>query len=166
MRPVAGELWTENILDLIHPSHRNTVAQTIGRTEEHGEATSFLDGNILRFDGRTVEVEAVATRITYEGKRAVQLLLRDITQRKQAEAATKRLAAIVESSDDAIVAKTLDGTILSWNAGAERIYGYSAAEVVGRSISVLVPPDHPDELPQILGKLRGENGLPTTKRSA
>jgi PAS domain S-box-containing protein len=67
------------------------------------------------------------------------------------------LASIVECSDDAIYGKTLDGTILSWNRGAERIYGYSAAEMVGRPVSVLVPPNKPDEVPAILEKVkRGE----------
>src|SRR2546428_12638738 len=64
------------------------------------------------------------------------------------------LAAIVESSDDAIIGKTLDGTITSWNPGAERIYGYRAEEVIGRPISILVPPDHSDELPPIFERLR------------
>ena len=64
------------------------------------------------------------------------------------------LASIVESSDDAIIGKTLDGIILSWNPGAQRIYGYSADEVIGKHISILVPPDRPDEIPQILERLR------------
>ena len=64
-------------------------------------------------------------------------------------AAADILAAIVESSDDAIVAKDLHGTIVAWNRGAERIYGYTAAEIVGKSIAILIPPDHPDELGDI-----------------
>lgn len=63
------------------------------------------------------------------------------------------LASIVESSDDAIIGKTLDGIILSWNPGAQRIYGYSADEVIGKPISILVPPDRPDELPQLLERI-------------
>ena len=82
---------------------------------------------------------------------------RDITERKQAEEACRRLALIVESTEDAIIAKSLDGTILTWNAGAERLYGYAAAEVVGRSIALLAPPEYVDELPQILARIgRGE----------
>src|SRR5579872_2882594 len=67
------------------------------------------------------------------------------------------LAAIVESSDGAIIGKTLDGHIVSWNQGAERIYGYTAEEVMGKPISILLPPDSQDEVPQILERIsRGE----------
>src|SRR6185295_8600649 len=65
-----------------------------------------------------------------------------------------RLAAIVENSDDAIVSKNLHGVVQSWNAGAERIFGYSAAEMVGRPISTIIPPDRQAEEPAILEKLK------------
>jgi len=82
----------------------------------------------------------------------------DITERKRGEEAVAQLAAIVESSDDAILSKTLDGIITSWNPGAERLYGYSAKEAVGKPVSILIPPDHAEELPAIMGRLkRGEN---------
>ena len=79
---------------------------------------------------------------------------RDITERKQAEEVRARLAAIVESSEDAIIAKTLDGIITDWNRGAKKIYGYSAQEVLGKPINILVPPDRPNEIPMILERLR------------
>src|SRR6266576_554363 len=63
------------------------------------------------------------------------------------------LAAIVESSDDAIVAKGLDGTVLSWNRGAEELYGYSAAEMVNQNIAAVVPADRADELAEILARV-------------
>ena len=75
---------------------------------------------------------------------------RDITERKQDEETRARLAAIVESSDDAIIGKTLDGIITSWNLGAQKIYGYVAEEVLGKPITILVPPERLDEIPQIL----------------
>ncbi|HXI84297.1 MAG TPA: MASE1 domain-containing protein [Verrucomicrobiae bacterium] len=81
----------------------------------------------------------------------------DITERKQAEEAQARLAAIVESSDDAILGKNLSGIITSWNAAAEKLYGYIAEEAIGKSVSILIPPGHRDEEPRILAKLgRGE----------
>jgi PAS domain S-box-containing protein len=78
----------------------------------------------------------------------------DITDRKRAEVVQARLAAIVESSDDAIVSKTLDGIITSWNQGAERLFGYPESEVVGRSIMILIPPERQDEERMILDRLR------------
>ena len=81
-------------------------------------------------------------------------VLQDITERKQAEAARSRLAAIVESSDDAIVSKDLNGVILSWNGGAQRMFGYTEAEVLGRSITLIIPPELQDEQAQILRRLR------------
>jgi PAS domain S-box-containing protein len=79
---------------------------------------------------------------------------RDITGQKKAEEERSRLAAIVDNSDDAIIGKSLDGIITSWNAGAERLYGYTAAEAVGRHISLLVPPDQIDDIGNILDKFR------------
>jgi PAS domain S-box-containing protein len=78
----------------------------------------------------------------------------DITDRKQAEEAQLRLGAIVSSSDDAIISKTLEGIITSWNAGAQRIFGYAAGEVLGRPITILIPPDRQDEETQIIERLR------------
>src|SRR5687768_3725624 len=77
--------------------------------------------------------------------------------RREAEAGREtlsRLAALVDFSQDAIIGKSLDGTITAWNPGAEQLYGYRAGDVIGRSISVLVPPDHADEIPEILAQLR------------
>ncbi len=85
------------------------------------------------------------------------LVFRDVTERKLADQTHGLLAAIVESSQDAIVSKTLDGVIRSWNAGAERLFGYTAAEAVGQSITLIIPPDRLDEERVILEKLcRGE----------
>jgi len=84
-----------------------------------------------------------------------------VAERKRDEAALAHLASIVEFSDDAIVGKTLEGVVTSWNAGAERLFGYSAAEAVGRPISIIIPPDHPNELLRILARLkRGEHIQP------
>jgi PAS domain S-box-containing protein len=77
--------------------------------------------------------------------------------RRQAGAVASYLASIVQSCDDAIVGKTLDGIVVSWNAGAERIYGYAAEEMIGRSVSVLIPSYRPNELHGILERItRGE----------
>ena len=80
-------------------------------------------------------------------------------EQRQTEEAGGWLAAIVESSDDAIIGTTLDGVITSWNPGAQKLYGYSAQEAIGRSISILVPPDHLDEVPKIVEKISWGKGL-------
>ncbi len=78
----------------------------------------------------------------------------DITERKQLEAASRHLAAIIESSGDAIVSKDLNGLITSWNEGAERLFGYRAEEALGRPVAMLAAPDRIDEMPSILARVR------------
>src|SRR5208337_2852236 len=82
----------------------------------------------------------------------------NITERKKAEEIQGRLAAIVESAEDAIISKDVNGIIQTWNVGAENIYGYKAEEAIGKPISILVPPGHTDEIPEILRRIeQGEH---------
>jgi PAS domain S-box-containing protein len=84
-------------------------------------------------------------------------LTRETAARARVEESQRQLAAIVESSNDAVIGKTLDGTITSWNTAAEKLYGYSAEEAIGRPIAMLVRPEDPGELPAVLARLsRGE----------
>jgi two-component system cell cycle sensor histidine kinase/response regulator CckA len=84
----------------------------------------------------------------------VVCVLRDITERKRAEEVRERLAAVVESSDDAIIGKTLDGTIFAWNSGAENLFGYTAGEALGKSIEMLLPPERLKEEADILARIK------------
>ena len=79
---------------------------------------------------------------------------RDITEQLQAEKALRHLAAIVETTDDAVISKDVNGIITSWNPAAERLYGYRSEEVIGKPVSILIPNDRPDEEPRILARLR------------
>jgi PAS domain S-box-containing protein len=84
---------------------------------------------------------------------AVNMLI-DISDRKRADVQAQRLASIVESSDDAIVSKNLNGIITSWNRGAELLFGYRAEEVIGKPVTILIPPDRIDEEPVIIERVR------------
>src|SRR5205807_6144972 len=81
-------------------------------------------------------------------------LAASVSEQRQAEATRAYLADIVDSSDDAIIGKTLEGIVASWNRGAERIFGYTAEEVLGQPITMLIPPDRVDEEPKIIDRLR------------
>ncbi len=89
-----------------------------------------------------------------DGPRAVNSSVREQTNLNSPELAPYWLAALIESADDAIISKTLDGIITSWNQGAERIFGYTAEEAIGKPITIIIPPDHLDEEPGILARLR------------
>jgi PAS domain S-box-containing protein len=111
----------------------------------------------LRKDGTEFPVEISLSPLETEEGPLVSSTIRDITERKRMERSREELASIVDYSDDAIIGKSLSGIILSWNKGAERLYGYSADEVLGKPISILLPPDRADELAEIIAKLnRGE----------
>ena len=104
---------------------------------------------------RTLLLEA--RRLTGAGDSLIVLTFHDVTERKHAERTTSLLAAIVDSSDDAIVSKKLDGTITSWNQSAERLFGYKAEEAVGQNITLIVPWERRSEEEDILRRLaRGE----------
>ena len=97
-------------------------------------------------DGRQIDVEFVSNVYRVNHQKVIQCNIRDITKRKRAEEADAYLASIVESSDDAIIGKSPEGIIRSWNRGAERLYGYTASEVIGQSIMLFVPPEFREEV--------------------
>lgn len=142
-------------LDLLQTEFPETdkakVLKTITTTGRYrGETTQ------VRKDGTRFPVE-VASIVLHDDQGQITGYLsvnRDITARKQAEAVQIQLSAIVESSDDAIIGKTLEGKIISWNAGAEHLYGYTAEEVIGQSLSLLLPPERHDDLPHILNMIK------------
>jgi two-component system sensor histidine kinase/response regulator len=111
-----------------------------------------------RKDGSEFPVEIWLSPLETESGTLVSSAIRDLSDRKRLERLAGHLAAVVNSSDDAIISKTIEGTIVTWNPGAERLYGYTDTEAVGNSISMLVPKGHHDDVPQLLATVaRGES---------
>jgi len=151
--------------DLIIPQRfREMHRAALARYLATGEGTligKLMEIMAVRSDGSEIPVELTITAIRSGAAQIFTGVLRDITARKQADATRARLAAIVDSSDDAICIMTLDDTILTWNAGAERLYGYTASEIIGTPRVLLVPPGKRDELVPIMDRAaRGEAGVP------
>ena len=108
----------------------------------------------VRADGSVFPMEAQISQVVVGGQRLFTAVLRDVTERQHADETRAHLAAIVESSDDAIISKTLEGIVTTWNKAAERMFGYSAAEMIGQSVRRIAPPDRRDEMPRILAAIR------------
>ena len=113
-----------------------------------------IEFQIVGLKGTSRLVESHAAPLQYEGSTVQLAITRDVTKRRQAERAAVLLSAIVDSSDDAIISKDLNGIITSWNQGAERLFGYSSQETIGQSVTMLIPADRQDEEPRILARLR------------
>jgi len=125
-----------------------------------------LEVKAYRKSGEVRHILASVEVIELHGQRCLLAMYYDITERKQAESAYKeieatlrQLASIVNSSNDAIISKTLEGLVVTWNKGAERLYGYTEAEVKGRSITLLAPPNQPDEIPWLIDRIRRDESV-------
>jgi PAS domain S-box-containing protein len=140
--------WTE----LTPPEWRDSDERRLAELKLTGSLQPF-EKEYFGKEGIRVPVLIGVATFEEGGNQGVAFVL-DLTERKRAEQAAEHLASIVESSDDAIVSKDLDGIIRTWNRGAERLFGYKAAEVIGRPITIQIPPDRLDEEPDILARIR------------
>jgi PAS domain S-box-containing protein len=151
----ASELVGHSALDLVHEEDREFAKKNIAACLDiPGQSNSWEVRKVCR-DGMVLRMREYGKVIPWPGNQPIVLIAsEDITGRYLDELESSRLAAIVASSDDAIVSKTLDGKVTSWNAGATSIFGYEAREMIGQSITRIIPPELHEEERQILERLR------------
>jgi PAS domain S-box-containing protein len=145
------------IFRIVNEHTRQLVENPTTRALREGVIVGLANHTVLiARDGteRPIDDSAAPIRDGASAPIGAVLVFRDVTERKRAEEVQARLAAIIESSDDAIISKTLDGIIRSWNAGAERLFGHTAAEAVGQPITLIIPPERLEEERDILDRLR------------
>jgi PAS domain S-box-containing protein len=168
MNPVAEALtgWTNEeahgkglaeVFCIINELTRNPVDNPVEKVLATGHIIGLANRTVLiARDGKELPIDDSAAPIhDAQGRVAgVILVFRDATKKRHAELLNERLAAIVESSDDIIASKDLNGVITSWNKGAERVLGYTAEEVIGKHVSMLMPPELVEDMPRILERVR------------
>jgi two-component system, cell cycle sensor histidine kinase and response regulator CckA len=145
---------SHTILDSIHPDDHARMAEVMAKKQETGGYDE--EYRIVRPDGtiRWIWARAYPVRDEQGEIKRYAGIAEDVSERKWAEKERSRLAAIIEHTEDAIMSITLDGIIIAWNHGAERKYGYTAEEIIGRSIFILIPPDHSEEYLEVMKKVR------------
>ena len=149
---VGKELAELIIPPRMREQHRRGLARYL-KTSEGPVIGKRIEIAGVRKDGSEILVELAITAVKVSSAPIFVAYLRDITDRMRNEEASRRLAAIVESSDDAIVSKDLNGIIASWNAGAEKLFGFTADDVINKPITVIIPPDRYHEEQQILDRI-------------
>lgn len=168
MNPVAEKLtgWTqsqahgeplERPFRIINEFSRATTENPVTKVLEKGTIVGLANHTLLiAKDGteRPIDDSAAPIRQSDGCLTGVVLVFRDVTARRTAELTARRLAAIVENAEDVIISKSLEGIIQTWNQSAERLFGYAPAEVIGKSIELLIPADRKGEEQQILARLR------------
>lgn len=151
-----GKLLDE-VFRIVNEETRRPVESPVTRVLREGTVVGLANHTLLiARDGTERAIDDSAAPIRDDAGRTagVVLVFRDVTERRRAEEVRARLAAIVESSDLAIFSKDMEGIVTSWNRAAERLYGYSAAEMVGGPITRIIPADHPEEFPALMERLR------------
>jgi PAS domain S-box-containing protein len=158
----AEEVVGKPVTILIPPDRQHEEPEILARIRR-GERLDQYETVRRRKNGTLVDVSLTVSPVKDDQGRVIgaSKIARDITERKamqaslrQREQAAQYLAAIVESSDDAIISKDLNGIIATFNRGAERLFGYKAEEVVGKPVTILIPPDRQHEEPEILARIR------------
>lgn len=143
------------VFNIVNELTREPAQNPALRALQEGRVVGLANHTILiSRDGTERPIDDSAAPMRDRGTVGAVLVFRDVSERRKAERERSRLAAIVESSDDAIVSKSLEGIIQTWNASAERLFGYTADEAIGKPITIIIPRERLDEEREILSRLR------------
>ncbi len=143
----------KSVYSLIAPEDRERFREFNERV--CGGERASLEFDLVGLGGVRRHMESHAAPMqNADGATVLLAVTRDVTSRSEAEKAQRRLAGIIESSEDAIASKDLNGIITSWNKSAERLFGYAAEEIIGQPVITIIPPELHDDEPRILGKIR------------
>jgi protein-histidine pros-kinase len=154
----AEELCAQPFVDFVHPDDRAATEAEAAHLGEGGVTVQFTNRYRTKDGGwRWLEWNAVAA----PERGRIYAAARDVTDRRIGEATRRRLASIVEFSNDAIITVSLDATITTWNPAAVRLSGFSVEEAIGKPISILAPPDAPNQMPELLERMRSGQDIPS-----
>ncbi|HEY9676181.1 MAG TPA: PAS domain S-box protein, partial [Waterburya sp.] len=147
------ELIGTPLLDKIHPDYREFVQQQIQQVQQTGQQTPLAEIGMVRIDGQVIDVELTGVRIAYQDKPAVQVLIRDITDRKQAEVELQAQAQLLDLAHDTITVRDLSDRIIFWNQGAVKMYGYTRSQALGQNVRSLLQTQFPQPIEDIEAEL-------------
>jgi PAS domain S-box-containing protein len=144
-------------ISMLVPPERIAEVEQRTASLRRGEPVPPIETRRRRKDGKIIDVSISSSHVWDVDGRLIgtATIMREITQQKQEAAERDRLAAIVASADDAIMTRTLDGTITSWNAAAERLFGYSVQEAIGQPVAIIIPPDRSEDFPWVRAQFQG-----------
>ncbi|CAN5166842.1 hypothetical protein BH09PAT1_BH09PAT1_4400 [soil metagenome] len=135
----AKRLLNRSIIEFVHPDFHDVVKKRVKELYATNKATKPMEEKFIRVDKKVIDVEVISMPIMYEGKKAIQIAVRDISDRKRSFRKLLFQAQTIENLSDAVIVMGKDQTIMSWNKGASLLYGWGEKEVIGKKLAAIIP---------------------------